>query len=142
MRQILLNLTANASKFTQQGHIGLAVTRAADRGRDWLVFEVRDTGIGMSAEQVGRVFQPFVQADESTTRKYGGTGLGLAISRRFCRMMGGTIAVESEPGKGSCFGYGCRRRSRRPTTTIPARRRPASRWSTPRCSRRGRPRCW
>jgi CheY-like chemotaxis protein len=102
-RQILLNLTANASKFTHHGHIGLAVTRTADRGRDWLVFEVRDTGIGMSAEQVARLFQPFVQADESTTRKYGGTGLGLAISRRFCRMMGGTIAVESEPGKGSCF---------------------------------------
>ncbi|MFL5496428.1 MAG: ATP-binding protein [Gemmatimonadales bacterium] len=103
VRQILLNLIANASKFTDLGHIGLAATRVVDRGRDWLVFEVRDTGIGMTAEQIGRLFQPFVQADDSTTRKYGGTGLGLAISRRFCRMMGGTIAVESQPGKGSCF---------------------------------------
>jgi CheY-like chemotaxis protein len=103
VRQILLNLTANAAKFTDRGHIGLAATRVVDRDREWLVFEVRDSGIGMTAEQVGRLFQPFVQADESTTRQYGGTGLGLAISRRFCRMMGGTITVESEPGKGSCF---------------------------------------
>jgi signal transduction histidine kinase/CheY-like chemotaxis protein len=103
VRQILLNLAANASKFTERGHIGLAAARAPDPGRDWLVFEVRDTGIGMTAEQVARLFQPFVQADESTTRKYGGTGLGLAISRRFCRMMGGTITLESEPGRGSCF---------------------------------------
>ena len=103
VRQILLNLTANAAKFTERGHIGLAVARRVDRGREWLVFEVRDTGIGMSPEQVARLFQPFTQADDSTTRKYGGTGLGLAITRRFCRMMGGTVTVESEPGRGACF---------------------------------------
>jgi signal transduction histidine kinase/CheY-like chemotaxis protein len=103
VRQILLNLAANASRFTERGHIGLAAAPATDPSRDWLVFEVRDTGIGMTAEQVARLFQPFVQADDSTTRRYGGTGLGLAISRRFCRMMGGTITVESEPGRGSCF---------------------------------------
>jgi signal transduction histidine kinase len=99
VRQILLNLASNASKFTERGHVGLAVSRSDA----WVVFEVRDTGIGMTAEQVSRLFQPFVQADDSTTRTYGGTGLGLAISRRFCRLMGGTITVDSLPGKGSCF---------------------------------------
>jgi CheY-like chemotaxis protein len=103
VRQILLNLIGNASKFTDRGHVGLAATRRREKQREWIVFEVRDTGIGMSPDQIGRLFLPFVQADESTTRKYGGTGLGLTISRRFCRMMGGTITVESELGKGSCF---------------------------------------
>jgi CheY-like chemotaxis protein len=113
VRQILLNLASNASKFTHRGHVGLAGTRVMDRGVPWLVFEVRDTGIGMTPEQVARLFQPFVQADASTTKKYGGTGLGLAIARRFCRMMGGTITVQSEPGKGSCF------RVRLPATARP-----------------------
>jgi signal transduction histidine kinase/ActR/RegA family two-component response regulator len=103
VRQILLNLASNASKFTERGHVGLAVTRSRGRAGDWLVFEVRDTGIGMTAAQIERLFQPFSQADASTTRKYGGTGLGLTITRRFCRLMGGTITVESELGRGSCF---------------------------------------
>jgi signal transduction histidine kinase len=77
VRQILLNLISNASKFTDRGHVGLAASRSSDSGMEWLVFEVRDTGIGMSAEQISKLFQPFAQADASTTRKYGGTGLGL-----------------------------------------------------------------
>ena len=103
VRQILLNLAANASKFTERGHIGLAVSRGRTRTGDWLVFEVRDTGIGMTPAQLARLFQPFVQAETSTARAYGGTGLGLTIARRFCRLMGGTVTVDSEPGRGSCF---------------------------------------
>ena len=103
VRQILLNLAANASKFTERGHIGLAVSRSRTRTGDWLVFEVRDTGIGMTPAQLARLFQPFVQAETSTARAYGGTGLGLTIARRFCRLMGGTVTVDSEPGRGSCF---------------------------------------
>jgi signal transduction histidine kinase/CheY-like chemotaxis protein len=103
VRQILLNLLSNACKFTERGHLALAVVRSRSRGTEWLAFEVRDTGIGMSPEQIERLFRPFAQADESTTRKYGGTGLGLTISRRFCRLMGGTVTVESQPGRGSCF---------------------------------------
>ena len=103
VRQILLNLAANASKFTERGHIGLAVSRSRTPTGDWLVFEVRDTGIGMTPAQLARLFQPFVQAETSTARAYGGTGLGLTIARRFCRLMGGTVTVDSEPGRGSCF---------------------------------------
>jgi signal transduction histidine kinase/DNA-binding response OmpR family regulator len=99
VRQILFNLLSNASKFTQQGRITLAVTR-----RDaWVHFRVTDTGIGMSTEQMEKLFQDFTQVDASTTRKYGGTGLGLAISRRFCRMMGGEIVAQSSLGAGATF---------------------------------------
>ena len=103
IRQALLNLTSNAVKFTERGVVTLAAEREQADGREWIVFRVTDTGIGMTPEQMGRLFQDFTQADSSTTRKYGGTGLGLAISRRFCRMMGGDITVRSEPGRGSTF---------------------------------------
>ncbi len=103
VRQALLNLAANAVKFTERGRVDFTVRREADGGRDWIVMQVADTGIGMTAEQTARLFQDFVQADSSTTRRYGGTGLGLAISRRFCRMMGGDITVRSAPGRGSTF---------------------------------------
>jgi signal transduction histidine kinase/CheY-like chemotaxis protein len=99
LRQILLNLLSNACKFTDKGSVTLIVNRAADT----LTFAVADTGIGMTPEQMGRLFQEFTQADSSTTRKYGGTGLGLAITDRLCAMMGGSIAVDSKPGAGTTF---------------------------------------
>jgi len=102
-RQSLLNLASNANKFTEKGTITIAAQQEQENGRDWVTIAVADTGIGMTAEQMVRLFQEFSQADASTTRKYGGTGLGLAISKRFCQMMGGDITVESEPGRGSTF---------------------------------------
>ena len=99
LKQSLLNLLSNASKFTHDGRIALEV-RATD---EELSFAVTDSGIGMSEEQLGRLFQAFSQADASTTRRYGGTGLGLAISKHFCEMLGGHIDVESTPGSGSTF---------------------------------------
>ena len=103
VRQCLLNLLSNACKFTENGTIRLIVHRDRSSQTHWLRFEVEDTGIGMTAEQVGRVFQAFTQADPSTASRYGGTGLGLAISRRLCRLMGGDISVTSTFGKGSVF---------------------------------------
>lgn len=103
LRQVVLNLLSNAAKFTHEGTVRLAVSINAKDGRDWLDIAVEDSGIGMSGEQMKQVFQPFTQADASTTRKYGGTGLGLAISKSYCEMMGGTISVASEEGKGSTF---------------------------------------
>jgi Amt family ammonium transporter len=106
VRQTLFNLLSNASKFTEQGQIKLEVHRelaAAEDEIGYILFRVSDTGIGMTPEQLDKLFQEFSQADPSTTRKYGGTGLGLAISRHFCRMMGGDISAESEPGQGSVF---------------------------------------
>jgi signal transduction histidine kinase len=103
LRQAMLNLMSNANKFTERGTITVDTRQGQEGGRDWVTIAVTDTGIGMTAEQMGRLFQEFSQADASTTRKYGGTGLGLAISKRFCQMMGGDIMVESEPGKGSTF---------------------------------------
>lgn len=102
VRQILFNLLSNACKFTQSGTVELSVT-AAESGRDLLIFQVQDSGIGMTPEQVGKVFEVFAQADASTTRKYGGTGLGLAITKKFCEMMDGEIEIASEIGKGTIF---------------------------------------
>jgi GAF domain-containing protein/CheY-like chemotaxis protein len=105
LRQVLLNLLANAVKFTEKGEVVLTVTCAAQAdGRNELTFAVRDTGIGLGTEGMGRLFQSFSQADSTTTRKYGGTGLGLAISRRLVELMGGRLWAESEGlGKGSTF---------------------------------------
>ena len=103
VRQTLFNVLSNAAKFTERGTIHLEAETKHENDRRWVVFRVTDSGIGMNAEQRGRLFEPFVQADASTTRKFGGTGLGLAISRRFCHMMGGDIQAASEPGQGSTF---------------------------------------
>jgi CheY-like chemotaxis protein len=103
VRQALLNLASNASKFTEKGLVTVMGERRHEAGREWVTFAVTDTGIGMTPAQTARLFEDFSQADSSTTRKYGGTGLGLAISRRFCRMMGGDITVESALGAGSTF---------------------------------------
>jgi len=103
VRQSLFNLLSNACKFTAQGTITLAVSRETVDEAVWLTFRVADTGIGMTPEQMGKLFQAFVQADASTTRQYGGTGLGLTITQRFCQMMGGDITVESALGQGSTF---------------------------------------
>jgi GAF domain-containing protein len=103
LRQALLNLMSNANKFTERGTISIDARQRQEDGRDWFSIAVTDTGIGMTAEQMGKLFQEFSQADTSTTRKYGGTGLGLAISKRFCQMMGGDITVESKVGRGSTF---------------------------------------
>jgi signal transduction histidine kinase len=109
LRQVLLNLVSNAAKFTERGTITLTAGRQTRDGREWGTFRARDTGIGMTPDQLRRIFEPFTQADASTTRTYGGTGLGLAISRRLCQLMGGDIEVESAPGRGSTF-----------TVTLPA----------------------
>jgi signal transduction histidine kinase len=128
VRQVLLNLLSNAAKFTHQGKItlkawvipgkeeenksgedhflplALACPLAhTQKGEDWICFEVKDTGIGMSENEQHRLFEAFTQGDTSATRKYGGSGLGLTISRHFCQMMGGEILVESELEKGSTF---------------------------------------
>ena len=102
-RQILLNLFSNAAKFTSDGTITLDVRRERAGGDQSVVFTVTDSGVGMTQEQTSKIFDPFTQADVTTTRKYGGTGLGLAIVSRFCRLMGGEVSVVSEPGLGSCF---------------------------------------
>ncbi|MGH7552300.1 MAG: ATP-binding response regulator, partial [Longimicrobiales bacterium] len=103
VRQGLFNLLSNACKFTQEGSITLSARRVRSGDGDRIEFKIHDTGIGMTAEQMGKLFEAFSQADSSMTRRFGGTGLGLAISRRFCRMMGGDITVESEPGRGTTF---------------------------------------
>ena len=106
LQQILVNLTNNAIKFTQQGEVVVQAQLIQQRGEALeFLFSVRDTGIGMSREQQALLFQPFSQADASTTRKYGGTGLGLAISKQLVDMMGGEIGVESELGVGTTFHF-------------------------------------
>jgi len=99
LRQVLFNLLSNAAKFTSNGRITLTAWREGEQ----MFFQVSDTGIGMDPEQIEKLFQPFTQADSSTSRKFGGTGLGLAISRYFCQMMGGEISVTSQLGAGSVF---------------------------------------
>jgi len=101
VRQVLFNLLSNSAKFTEAGTISLTVGKREREGT--IQFAIRDTGIGMTAEQLGRLFEAFSQANAETSRKYGGTGLGLALSREFCRMMGGDITVVSEIGRGSTF---------------------------------------
>jgi signal transduction histidine kinase/CheY-like chemotaxis protein len=103
VRQALFNLLSNACKFTDRGTVALTVARETIDGRDFMMFRVSDTGIGMTPEQLSRLFEAFSQADAATTRRYGGTGLGLALSRRLCRMMGGDVTVESAAGRGSTF---------------------------------------
>jgi CheY-like chemotaxis protein/two-component sensor histidine kinase len=114
IRQALLNLLSNAAKFTENGRIELKVDREMAEGQVWVTMQVQDTGIGMTEEQMGRLFTAFSQADASTSSKFGGTGLGLAISKQFAQMMGGDITVKSTPGAGSTF-----------TMRVPARIKPA-----------------
>jgi signal transduction histidine kinase/DNA-binding LacI/PurR family transcriptional regulator len=103
VRQIILNILSNAVKFTKDGSVGLSAARITRDGKDWISFTIRDTGIGMTPQQVHSVFETFTQADAATSRMYGGTGLGLAISKSLCRLMNGDITVTSEIGKGSEF---------------------------------------
>ena len=114
VRQVLFNLLSNAAKFTHGGKTSLSVKKHFDNGQEWIAFTVKDSGIGMDDRQVANLFEAFMQADASTTRRYGGTGLGLAISQRFCRMLGGAIRAESRLGQGSSF-----------TATLPAELREA-----------------
>ncbi|HET6598374.1 MAG TPA: ATP-binding protein [Burkholderiaceae bacterium] len=115
LRQVLLNLLSNAAKFTHQGEVRMSVRRTGEPPTERIVFEIGDTGIGMTPAQLETLFVPFVQADSATTRKYGGSGLGLAISRRLCEVMGGEIEVQSEIGRGTCC-----------TVTLPAQWMPAT----------------
>jgi PAS domain S-box-containing protein len=103
LRQILFNLLSNAAKFTNKGRVTLTVKREEQQGKKYIAFNVTDTGIGMTPDQVAKVFTPFVQADASTTRQFGGTGLGLAISKDICDIMGGMLYARSEVGIGSTF---------------------------------------
>jgi signal transduction histidine kinase len=103
LRQTLFNLLSNAAKFTHEGTITLYFDRIQQSGEDWLSFAVNDTGIGIAPDKLEHVFEEFIQADDSTTRDYGGTGLGLAISKRFCKLLGGDLSVQSELGEGSTF---------------------------------------
>jgi signal transduction histidine kinase/FixJ family two-component response regulator/HPt (histidine-containing phosphotransfer) domain-containing protein len=103
LRQILVNLLGNAIKFTERGTISLAVRSAHEESSNVLLLDVIDTGIGIASEAMERMFRPFMQADESMTRRFGGSGLGLAISQRLAQLLGGGISVESRPGKGSTF---------------------------------------
>ncbi len=103
LRQCLINVLANACKFTRGGHVVMQVRRVDNGAHGVLRFVVRDTGIGMTPEQLGRLFEPFVQADQSISRRYGGTGLGLAITRKIMTLLGGTIEATSVEGEGSVF---------------------------------------
>jgi CheY-like chemotaxis protein len=103
LHQVVLNLLSNAAKFTRRGTIEVTVERLSESDFDWLIIRVKDSGIGMTEAQLEHVFEPFAQADASTTREYGGTGLGLSISRQICELMGGSLTAESEKDVGSTF---------------------------------------
>jgi PAS domain S-box-containing protein len=103
LRQILQNLLSNACKFTESGEVALVVAKHEREGQPWVQFRISDTGIGISKEVQARLFEPFVQADASVSRRYGGTGLGLAITHRLCKLLGGEVSLESELGVGSTF---------------------------------------
>ncbi len=103
LQQVLLNLVGNACTFTSRGRVHVGCRREPGQPTDWVVIDVTDTGIGMTPEQITRLFGQFMQADSSTTRRFGGTGLGLAISQQLCAMLGGAITVQSEFGCGSVF---------------------------------------
>jgi signal transduction histidine kinase/DNA-binding response OmpR family regulator len=128
VRQTLFNLLSNACKFTENGEVELEVRREPSPAGDVIVFRVRDTGIGMTEQQAAKLFRPFSQADASSTRKYGGTGLGLAITRHFARMLGGEVAVESAPGRGSVFtlrlAASAPSRGKQPSIMPPAKAQP------------------
>jgi CheY-like chemotaxis protein/anti-sigma regulatory factor (Ser/Thr protein kinase) len=126
IRQILFNLLSNACKFTKSGTVELIVTSEAGVDGDFMKFQVKDSGIGMTPGQIGRVFEAFAQADSSTTRKYGGTGLGLAITKKFCEMMDGTIELESELGKGTTFTVRVPKRAGKGAEAVPAAVSPSS----------------
>ena len=121
LRQALLNLLSNANKFTERGTITIDARRGQENGREWIKLAVTDSGIGMTPEQMGKLFQEFSQVSSATASKYGGTGLGLAISRRFCQMMGGDITVESEPGHGSTFTIRLPRIVNAPKEAVPTK---------------------
>jgi signal transduction histidine kinase len=103
LKQCLLNLLSNACKFTQAGEVDFSITQEQVHGQEFVTFRVADTGVGLSDDQAARLFQPFSQADASTTRKFGGTGLGLAITKNLCNAMGGSIDLQSQPDAGSTF---------------------------------------
>src|SRR4029077_14275065 len=119
-RQVLLNLMSNANKFTQRGTLTIDAHQREEHGGDWIILAVTDTGIGMTPEQMGKLFQEFSQATSSTASKYGGTGLGLVISQRFCHMMGGDNTVEGGPGGGWTFTIRLPRMVEVPKEALPA----------------------
>ncbi len=106
LRQVLVNLAGNAIKFTEKGSVSILIDAVKGASSELIVrFRIQDTGIGFPKEKLKKLFQPFTQADSSTTRKYGGTGLGLDISKKLVELMGGEIQVESQDGAGSCFYF-------------------------------------